>query len=69
MNDVLYSEPEILLNQPCPTFMSSLEKYVCEHLYRNMGGIAYTAHGAQIPLPPYFRFLFIFCFYANLRLG
>ncbi len=35
---------------------------------RNVGRIPYTAHGAQIPSPPYFLFLFIFYFYAYFRL-
>ncbi len=35
---------------------------------KNTGGIPYTAHGAQIPHPPYPLFIFFFsCFYAYFR--
>ncbi len=34
-----------------------------------VGGIPYIAHGAQLPPPSYFFFLFFSCFYAYSRLG
>ncbi len=37
-----------------------LPRCICSMLFHILGGILYTAHGAQIPLPPYFFFFLFF---------
>ena len=46
-----------------------LQKFTNTVRVINIGGILYTAHGAQITPPPLLLIFVYFCFHAYIRLG